>query len=274
MDYYRTLVETKYQTMRKSYRIFTILLAGLILPALTWIIISAGPATAAPLPSFSPAPQIPTAVGLITLEPLQDNTLYEFELGTISNGAGQYFFAGKTDRGEIRRGLLAFDLGSIPAGAAVLSASLTLHLSKSVAGETSVALHTLSADWGESTSDALGEEGAGATAEPGDATWLHTFYDTDLWATPGGDFDPTPSVVTPVDGPGTYTLASSALTGDVAAWLADPATNFGWALLGDETATRTATRFDSRENEAANRPRLTIAFVVELSPVFVPLIVK
>ena len=47
-----------------------------------------------------------------------------------------------------------------------------------------------------------------------------------------GDFDPAPSAITVVGGPGAYTWASPALTGDVAAWLADPATNFGWALLG------------------------------------------
>lgn len=252
--------------MRKTYRIFTILLAGLILPALTWLIISAGPATA--------APQRPAAVGLITLLPLQDNTLYESEPGTISNGAGHYLFAGKTDNGAIRRGLLAFDLGAIPPGAVVVSASLTLNLSKSIAGETPVALHTLSAAWGEGASAALGEEGAGATAEPGDATWRHTFYDTDFWAAPGGDFDPTPSAVTSVGDPGAYTWASPALVADVAAWLADPATNFGWALLGDETTNRTAKRFDSRENEPANQPRLTITYTVELSQVFAPLIVK
>ncbi len=260
--------------MRKLHHIFTILLSGLILPASIWLIVNAAPATAATLPSFPPAAPLALITRTVTLQPLRDNTLYEFELGTISNGAGQYFFAGKTDSGTIRRGLLAFDLGGIPAGATVLSASLTLNMSKSIAGETAVALHAVSADWGEGVSAALGEEGAGAKAEPGDATWLHTFYDTDFWATPGGDFDPTPSAVTPVNGAGTYTWASPALTSDVAAWVADPATNFGWALLGDETTNRTATRFDSRENEAANRPRLTIAFVVELSAVFVPLIVK
>ena len=260
--------------MQKFYRIFTALLAGLMLPALTWLIISGGPATAAPLLPASPAPQRALITQTVALEPLRDNTLYESEQGTISNGAGHYLFAGKTDNGAIRRGLLAFDLGAIPSGAVVVSASLTLNLSKSIAGETPVALHPVSAAWGEGASDAAGEEGAGATAEPGDATWIHTFYDTGLWATPGGDFDPAPSACTSVGGPGTYTWASPALAADVAAWLADPATNFGWALLGDETTHRTAKRFDSRENEPANRPRLTITYTVELSQVFVPLIVR
>ncbi|MCA9867008.1 MAG: DNRLRE domain-containing protein [Anaerolineales bacterium] len=259
-------------TMRKIPRVFTVLLAGLLLPAMTWLIITARTATAAPLPPSTLSPHLPTAVGLITLQPIQDTTLYESELGTISNGAGQHFFAGKTDNGTIRRGLLAFDLGAIPPGAVVVSASLTLTMSKSLPGDAAVALHTLSAAWGEGPSDALGEEGAGDAAQPGDATWLNTFYDSDLWATPGGDFDPAPSAITVVGGPGAYTWASPALTGDVAAWLADPATNFGWALLGDETANRTAKRFDSRENEPTARPRLTVTFVVESSQVFVPFV--
>ena len=258
--------------MRKIPRVFTVLLAGLLLPAMTWLIITARTATAAPLPPSTLSPHLPTAVGLITLQPIQDNTLYESDLGTISNGAGRYFFAGKTESGAIRRGLLAFDLGTIPSGAVVVSASLTLTMSKSIAGETPIALHTLSAGWGEGASDAVGEEGAGATAEPGDATWLNTFYDTDLWATPGGDFDPTPLAVTIVDGPGVYTWASPALAADVSAWLADPAANFGWALVGDETANRTAKRFDSRENEPTARPRLTVTFVVDSSQVFVPFV--
>ena len=41
------------------------------------------------------------------------------------------------------------------------------------------------ADWGEGTSFGLG---AGSPATPGDATWLHTFYNTDLWTNAGGDF--------------------------------------------------------------------------------------
>ncbi len=99
-------------------------------------------------------------------------------------------------------------------------------------------------------------------------------YDTDLWATPGGDFDVAPSAVTLVGESGAYTWASPALTADVADWLTNPATNFGWALLGDETADRTAKRFDSRENEPANRPRLTITYVISEEAIFVPLILK
>lgn len=215
-----------------------------------------------------------TITRTVALTPARDNTLYESEIGAISNGAGQYLFAGTTNNGAARRAVLAFDLGALPPGATVLTATLTLTMSKTVAGETAVALHALAADWGEGSSAAVGQEGAGATATPGDATWIYTFFNTAQWAAPGGDFDPAPSAVTAVGGEGVYQWASPALLADVAGWLADPASNFGWALIGDEAAFTTAKRFDSRENAAANRPRLMVTYVATEELSFVPAIFR
>lgn len=236
------------------WRIWAAALGGLVLLLAAWL--------------AAPAAPVETITRTVTLTPARDTTLYQSETGSIGNGAGQHLFAGRTDTGAIRRALLAFDLGDIPAGATVLSATLTLTMSKSIAGQTPVALHAVAADWGEGTSDAPGEEGGGTLAAPGDATWLHTFYDSGLWAAPGGDFDPAPSATTVVGAVGVYTWVSPGLTADVAAWLADPATNHGWALLGDETADPTAKRFDSRENDPANRPRLTVTYETEVEDTF------
>jgi hypothetical protein len=158
--------------------------AGVFLAA--FLVLAAGLSAAA----ARPQPRT-TITRTVTLEPARDNTLYS-ESGNISNGAGEYLFAGTIQRGDARRAVLAFDMSGIPPGATVLTATLTLTMSRSIAGETAVSLHALQRDWGEGASDAVGEEGAGAAAEPGDATWLHTFFDTDLWATPGGDFEATP----------------------------------------------------------------------------------
>ena len=43
---------------------------------------------------------------------------------------------------------------------------------------------------------------------------------------------------------------------DVQSWLDDPASNFGWLVLGDESEIPTAKRFDTRES--ASPPVLTI----------------
>ena len=120
------------------------------------------------------------------------------------------------------------------------------------------------ADWGESTSKASRNEGGGTGAASGDATWLHRFFDTERWSTPGGDYSATISASTSVANAGDYTWEStSQLVDDVQSWLDDPSTNAGWILVGDESQNQTTKRFDSRENAiAANRPVLTIVFVL------------
>lgn len=250
----------------KLWRLTAAWLGGIGLLAAIWLALGATPAAA--------TPDAPTETHTVTLAPAKDNTLYESDLGTISNGAGDFLFAGTTQKGELRRALLAFDLSGIPPGATVLSATLTLTMSKSTAGDTAVAVHAAAAGWGEGASNAQGEEGAGALALPGDATWLHGFYDTALWAAPGGDFAAAPSAVTTVGGAGAYAWSSPALAADVAAWLADPASNYGWAVLGDETAAGTAKRFDSRENDPARRPRLLVTYAEAVGVAFVPVVTR
>lgn len=49
--------------------------------------------------------------------------------------------------------------------------------------------------------------------------------------------------------------------GDVQGWLDSPSRNFGWLLLGNESAFPTTKRFDSRENPTASvRPKLTVDY--------------
>src|SRR2546425_4220684 len=53
----------------------------------------------------------------ISIMPSKDNTLYEFDPaeGDHSNALGTHFFTAETVMGEVRRGVLAFDIaGSIP----------------------------------------------------------------------------------------------------------------------------------------------------------------
>lgn len=103
----------------------------------------------------------------IDLAPSKDNTLYEDNNGTLSNGAGDYFFAGITESKRLRRGLVAFDVaGAIPAGSTINSATLTLYMSRTTAGNEGVSIHYMLANWGEEASDATGEEG-GEGQRPG-----------------------------------------------------------------------------------------------------------
>jgi hypothetical protein len=77
---------------------------------------------------------------------------------------------------------------------------------------------------------------------------------------PGGDFQPTASASTQVGSTGLYQWSSEQMTADVQAWVNDGATNFGWILVGDESASKTAKRFDTKESDSGIKPVLTIEF--------------
>ena len=199
---------------------------------------------------------------LANINPIKDNTLYEYDPaeGDHSNALGNHFFAGETAMGELRRGVLAFDIaGSIPSGSTILGVTLSLNMSRTGSDTPrNVELHKLLADWGEGTSVAPGEEGDGAPATTNDATWRHRFFDTIFWTTEGGDFSGTVSASQPVGAVGVYTWSSSQMRADVQSWLDDPASNFGWLVLGDESDILTAKRFDTRES--ASPPVLSITY--------------
>ncbi|MGI9014177.1 MAG: DNRLRE domain-containing protein [Phycisphaerales bacterium] len=192
-----------------------------------------------------------------------DNTLYETTDGSLSNGAGEHLFVGRAGGGEDRRGLVRFDVaGAVPSGATVTAVTLTLNLSRTQTGPQSVQLHRLNSAWGEGTSDATGNEGGGAPAEPGDATWLHTFHADTFWNSPGGDFESTFSHAITVNTLGRYVWDNSAaMIADVQLWLDDDGLNFGWLLLNPSGVPGTAQRFDTRENaDQSLRPFLRVEF--------------
>ncbi len=210
------------------------------------------------------------SVQSVTLEPDRDNTLYEDPNGALSNGAGDFIFVGRTGataQDAIRRALVRFDVtgSTIPVGSTVDSVRLRMNMSRTRAGPTNVTLHRVTSDWGEAGSDAIGpsgQEGTGAAAESGDATWIHRFFDVDQWAALGGDFVSAESASTQVMTTGFYTWGSTAsMVADVGGWLNNASTNFGWILIGDESASMTAKQFGSRDNsDADNRPKLTIFY--------------
>ncbi|GMU22947.1 MAG: hypothetical protein AMXMBFR13_30310 [Phycisphaerae bacterium] len=218
-----------------------------------------------------------TAGESVTLNPSKDNTIYENE-AALSNGSGQFLFAGRNGLLIAQRGLLAFDIaGNLPAGATVTGVKLEMNMSRAPsASSANVSLHKLLSDWGEGSSVGSMGEGGGGPAASGDATWLHTFYDTLFWTTPGGDFSAVPSATQAVGPIGGYTWSSTVqLVADVQGWLDAPETNFGWLLMGDESGGANSKRFDSRNNFIASlRPKLTIDFVADGTPPMLTLAVS
>jgi hypothetical protein len=217
------------------------------------------------------------AAETVQLTPQRDNTIYENCSVPCpdggSNGSGENVFAGRSGMLGLRRALLRFDVASaVPSGATVLGADLTVHVSSPAPGAppVSVALHRLSADWGEGASDAGLPGGGGALPAPGDASWEFRFFDTTPWTGAGaaGDFQPLPSATASIGGEGFYTWTSTPdLVADVQTWLADPALNFGWLIIGNEAGGggggggSAARRFNSRESpDPTLRPVLSITY--------------
>jgi hypothetical protein len=204
-----------------------------------------------------------SAQGTVELTPSKDNTLYQSSNGSLSNGAGTGFFCGVTSMNLKRRGLVAFDVaGNLPAGATVLSASLTLEMNQNASGSLAVDLRRVLADWGEGTSaPATGNGGSGAPATAGSATWVHRFYPNVQWAAAGGDFSPVASATLAVWNYGFYTWSTSQMAADVQGWLDNPATNFGWMLKCPETAVGNSKRFATKEEIFPNVwPKLSITY--------------
>lgn len=193
-----------------------------------------------------------------------DNSLYESATGSISNAVGFGLFVGYTGQPALRRALVRFDVAAaVPAGARILDASLTLSVSRSaVPFDVDVFVHRALASWGEGTSNAPGQEGAGTAATAGDATWLHRFYPSTLWNTPGGDFATVASAVVRTPSFGSAASASSArLARDVQQMLDQPSSNHGWLLKTDEALPFVARRLDSRES-TGTPPTLTVTYLL------------
>lgn len=202
--------------------------------------------------------------GSVVITATQDNTLYEDPAGTTSNGIGERLFIGRTNNGSLRRALVRFDLsGQIPAGSTITSATLNFNVSRTRGSASRTAsLHRVQGLWGEGASNASGQEGRGATAVNGDATWIHAMFPGTLWNSAGGDFSGTVSATFNVGGSGPLNIPSNPqLVSDVQRWVDTPASNAGWIIIGNEAANGSAKRLDSRENtQAGNRPTLSVQF--------------
>lgn len=213
---------------------------------------------------------------VLVIPPDRDNTLYERPAGDLSNGSGPHLFFGLTGPNagnRLRRAVLHFDLSSIPPGSTINNVELVIQVDRvpPVPLPFDASLHRLLADWGEGASVAPGQGGAGAPAQPPDATWLHREFNTLFWTAPGGDFNAQPSATAQV-GAGTgpvQFLSTPGLVADVQSWVDDPATNFGWILLGDENGDENARRIGSRENSAL-APVLTVDYEPLILPPTVP----
>ena len=196
----------------------------------------------------------PCLAQTVSLQPTKDNTMYSE--GDSSNGKGLYLFSGVTNISNERRALLHFDLSGFVSPDSVLSAQLQLYMSKTNNGTQTVNLYRLIRDWGEGKSDAIFEEGGGATALAGDATWNYAFYDTSAWTAPGGDFDTASTATFQVTNIGSYNCTDAQVLADVKYWIENPNLNFGWIVIIKKKQ-GSSKRFNSKDNPE-NPPTLIL----------------
>jgi hypothetical protein len=216
---------------------------------------------------------LPLPTATLDLTSNRDNTMYE---EGKSNGKGPHIYAGRIGDVDVdiqfmrRRALLRFDLSTIPVGASLTSASVTLTTTKAITQDVNHSLHKVTADWGEGTSNAGEPGGKGALPTTNDATWTRRFHNTLSWTTAGGDFVSTASATSMVgnilSAPKT-TWGGAGILADVQSWLSTPSSNYGWALIGKEDVAFNGFRYASRENAVvADRPKLTIGYTAVPQP--------
>jgi spore coat protein A len=201
----------------------------------------------------------------VTLQADRDASIYA-EDGDLANGAGIGFHVGRTDSnngGNERRGLVHFDVSSIPDGSVITDARVILYVSQTSTGGLPVEIHRLTAAWSEGASDPTGGEGGGAPAAAGDVTWSHRTYPGVTWGTAGGDFAAGASATATAGNSGSnVTLTAAQVADDVQGWVDAPASNQGWIVTAPSAALGEAKRFGSRHlATGSQRPRLRVTFI-------------
>ena len=213
-----------------------------------------------PTPTALPAPTPALSNSIKTeLKPSKDTTIYS-ESSKVSNGGGQFIFAGNNNQSDSRRALIMFDIpSSINSKSQVVNVELSLEMDRAREGAFQVALYKLTNEWSEGSSQGGQGEGAGGTIQGLDATWKNRIHPGHAWIKRGGDFEIEPSAVSMVKGPGSYTWSGPRLNEDVQNWINGTHRNYGWILIGDESESITAKRFSSRTGPSA--PVLEIEYI-------------
>ena len=167
---------------------------------------------------------------------------------TTKNGTKtQMIVTGYADQGvsSIRRGLVRFDLSSIPPGATITAATLSLYSysSANTSGNSGYyGLYPLSRSWTDTQ-----------------ANW--TVATTGVtWSSPGGDFAAAPDA-TAAKQSVAKVWYSWDVTARVQAWLASPSTNYGWIVkCTDENLHNQDYFYQSETSSTTLRPKLVINY--------------
>ncbi len=199
---------------------------------------------------------------VVTLTPAAD-TFIQSNQADSNAGAHPWFDAGLDGGGGLRRGMIRFDLGSVPPGSTITSAVLRLRMTRvPMTGpvHSNFELRRLTTGWNEGAK--IGNSGAPATT--GEATWNARVHNSLPWTAPGA-LDDAPgsasaSVMVGTTSGTTYSWIGSGVVADIQFWLSNPSLNAGWLLTSTaEASSRSVRGFGSKE-DALNIPELEVGF--------------
>jgi hypothetical protein len=163
-----------------------------------------------------------------------DDTYIEGGAPTRVNGADNKFEV-RPDNGADRRGLLRFDLSSIPANATVTSATLYLYEGSNKTGQITY-IYRVTSSWNEAT-----------------ANWV-------TWSVPGGDFDSSTAYFTYLPNQSNCMLTMG-ITSLVQAWVNGNYNNYG--MMFYSTGPNHIISYTSKEDGNSNEwPKLDIVYAV------------
>ncbi len=185
-----------------------------------------------------------------TIQPSADSYMNEGAKDTNYGGQSYIEVSSKPSAWGNARGIIEFDLSSIPSGSTITSVTLSLYLYSTRGTNRTYCLHKVTKNWTESG-----------------VTW-NKYDGTNNWTTSGGDYEATASAT--VTAGAVYNTwvdwSSSALASDVSDFVNNPSTNFGW-IIKDQTegsSNQDWVRFYSKEHtDTTLRPKLTVTYTAE-----------
>ncbi len=179
----------------------------------------------------------------------KDTWIYEWK-SSWNYGADNEIWVEERFADSSANSLLEFELGSIPAGVKILSASLALHQNTPSLNGGTIGVHRMSTPWVEGAS----------TGGTGASNWGEIESGVP-WITVGGDYDSTviSNTIVAASTIGWFEWEISSL---VQGWVDGSYENHGLALVAEVYGT--AAHFDSSDHtDPTLRPKLTITYTCE-----------